>query len=949
MTVRGIAINNVFNAHKGAPPCILAINSSRNNENIVEILINAGYEVARITETTAISSAAQRVRPDSVPPDLVLIDSLTSGEDSVELISACRADDFLRDASVILISSENNQSNVETLLPMADDFLATPFSAAELLKRIDVQLKLKALKNEERLRSATEVAELGPWERNLVTGRLIASDRLKAMYGMSPKSEFSSDAEWQNYLHPDDRPVVSEKLRSAIAGECDYEVEYRIRRVDGEERWLHSRGRVLRNSAGRPLRMLGVAIEISKRKQIEEALRQSEERYRAFVEQSSEAIWRCEMENPVSVTLGAAEQIDQIYCDAYLAECNDAMAHTYGYERASQILGRRLRELLPKEEKANIEYLRAFIASGYRLTEAESQRQDKNGGTRIFRNNLIGVVERGNLIRVWGTQRDITERREARTALRESEARLRMALTGARAGVWEWNLVTRQVVWSPELFYMLGIEQESVKPSFERFLKIVHPEDAVQMEKAFRQAVERGGSFDFEFRVITNDGRLIWLSSIGRVELDSNGRPIKAVGINQDITDRKMAEEQIAQLLRQERAAREAAEYATRAKDEILAIVSHELRSPLNAILGWARMLGAQRHNDPEIRKIVDTIDRNGRAQNQLIEDLIDTARIISGKLRLDVKPIELSGVVASAIDTIRTAAEAKKINLEFVADDHFDSFIIIGDVDRLQQIAWNLLANAIKFTSEGGSVRTWLSRENSFIRLSISDTGQGIRPELLPYIFDRFRQGDSSTSRRYGGLGLGLALVKHLVEMHGGDIMVESEGEGLGSVFTLLFPMHGNPKDTVLTETEVTPQQAFLPENSHNLRGLRILLVDDEDAAREFVEYKLREHGAEISSANSALTALEILENRDEEEQIEVLVSDIGMADIDGYELMQRIRAHEKRWISEIPAIAVTAYTRFEDRMKVLEAGYQMHVPKPVEEEELITVIASVTGRIRH
>jgi PAS domain S-box-containing protein len=419
-----------------------------------------------------------------------------------------------------------------------------------------------------------------------------------------------------------------------------------------------------------------------------------------------------------------------------------------------------------------------------------------------------------------------------------------------------------------------------------------------------------------------------------------------------DITERKRAEEEIARLLTEEQAAREVAEQATRAKDEFLAIVSHELRSPLNAILGWNRLLRSQRGDDPEIAKVTKTVERSGKAQLQLIEDLLDTARIISGKMKLEFQPVEPVAIISAALDTIRPAAESKGILITTNLDPKAGQ--ITGDPDRLQQVVWNLVSNAIKFTPRGGRVRVELRRGGVGVQIVVNDTGQGINPNLLPFIFDRFKQGDTEASRRFGGLGLGLALVKHLVELHGGSVAVQSPGANHGATFIVNLPVRAVKGDSGTErqtegETEVE-RRAGRRMRTDKLEGVRALVVDDEPGARELLTATLEQYGVlvtDVDSTSAALAALESQFGDEASEPFDILISDIGMPGADGYELIQRVRAHANGRMSRIRAIALTAYARTEDRLRALRAGYQMHVPKPVDEEELTTVIAALTDRM--
>ncbi len=390
-----------------------------------------------------------------------------------------------------------------------------------------------------------------------------------------------------------------------------------------------------------------------------------------------------------------------------------------------------------------------------------------------------------------------------------------------------------------------------------------------------------------------------------------------------------------------ERLYREAQE-ANRLKDEFLATVSHELRTPLTAILGWAHMLRTGQFAGESAASAFETIERNARAQSQLIDDLLDVSRAITGKLRIDVRPVDPNSFIDAAVESVRPAAEARGVRLQKVTDTGVVT--VSGDPVRLQQVVWNLLSNAIKFTPRGGRVRVMLERVNSHVEISVSDDGAGIAPEFLPHVFDRFRQADQKTTRTHGGLGLGLSIVRHLVELHGGSVRAESEGEGRGSTFTVALPV--SPVNHSASQgARVHPAaRDTLPrfECPDRLDGLRVLVVDDEHDTREMLRAGLGHCGAEVITAASAAEALAEVR----ESPPDVLVSDIGMPGEDGYELVRQLRAMPPEGGGRVPAIALTAYARVEDRMQALRAGYQMHVPKPVELAELIVVTAGLAGR---
>jgi PAS domain S-box-containing protein len=384
--------------------------------------------------------------------------------------------------------------------------------------------------------------------------------------------------------------------------------------------------------------------------------------------------------------------------------------------------------------------------------------------------------------------------------------------------------------------------------------------------------------------------------------------------------------------------ARNRAEEANRAKDEFLAVVSHELRTPLNSMLGWTRLLRSGRLDDDVFARGLETVERNTLSQAQLIEDLLDVSRIITGKLRLNVEPVDLESVIGLAVESVRHAAEAKEIRIQTIVDS--GAGLVSGDRERLQQIVWNLLSNAIKFTPKRGKVQLQLTRVESHVELSVTDTGQGIEPDFLPHVFDRFRQADGGITRQQGGLGLGLAIVRHLVELHGGSVTAESPGAGQGATFVVLLPILAVRRETVKVPfSRKTSSKLHDFDCPPTLAGIRVLVVDDEPDTREVLSMVLGECGVEVRGAGTAAEALAVLEGW----QPDVLVSDIGMPGEDGYELIQKIRALPQERGGRIPAVALTAYARLEDRMQALSAGFQMHVAKPVEPAELVMVIHSL------
>jgi PAS domain S-box-containing protein len=537
--------------------------------------------------------------------------------------------------------------------------------------------------------------------------------------------------------------------------------------------------------------------------------------------------------------------------------------------------------------------------------------------------------------------RDFTARKKAEDALRQQREWLRVTLLSIGDAVIATD--TKGVVsfMNPVAQALTGwTEKEAEGRSLEAIFNIVNEETGKPVENPAVRAMREGAVVGLanHTMLIPRGGGAIPIDDSGAPIRDSTGRTLGSVLIFRDITDRRRAESERAGLLLRERAAREHAEAASRAKDEFVAAISHEVRSPLNAILGWAQMLNLGTLNQTETARAIKTIQRNARAQAQLIEDLMDISRVISGKLTLDVRPVDLGQIIEAAIESIGPAADAKSIGIDVNIDPV--GGIISGDPSRLQQIVWNLLSNAVKFTPKGGTIEVRVEKVNSHAQVSVKDSGEGIRPEFLPYVFDRFSQADGSSQRKHGGLGLGLAIVRHLVELHGGSVRADSPGEGQGATFTIAFPIRA-VREASAEGPRVSSVVGLLPD-SITLQELKIMVVDDEEETRDLLTALLSQRGAEVRACRSTKEALDALDQW----RPAVIVSDIGMPEEDGYTLIRKLRARPSERGGNIPAVALTAYARSEDRTRALSLGFQMHVPKPVEALELIMVIASLAGR---
>jgi len=630
--------------------------------------------------------------------------------------------------------------------------------------------------------------------------------------------------------------------------------------------------------------------------------------------------------------------------NGYIQTWNLGAQNIKGYT-PDEIIGKHFSTFYPEEDlKSDKPAYELKVATEVGRFEDEGWRIRKDG-SRFWANVIITALRNsdGVLLGFGKVTRDLTERKLTEEGLRESEQRFRMLVEEVQDyAIFMLDPNGYIQSWNAGAEAIKGYKEAEI---IGKHFSVFYPDEDIKRDKPGFELKVAGevGRFEDEGWRLRKDGTRFWASVIITALRDKEG-VLRGFGkVTSDLTERKKAEEQRLQLAR-EQVARSEAEAASRAKDEFLATISHELRTPLNAILGWGRMLRSSNLNEESVNRGLNSIERNAKLQAQLIDDLLDVSSIISGKLRLTVVPVDLQPIIEAAIDSMRPAADAKGIRLQVMLDSH--AGLISGDPDRLQQIIWNLLSNAVKFTNKEGRVQVSLQRKNSHVEIQVSDTGRGISPEFLPYVFDRFRQADSSISRMHGGLGLGMAIVRHLVELHGGTVQAQSPGEGQGTTFTVELPMvaaYGSGRiveddDDVDNSGTATNQGGLEP--SPSLEGLTILVVDDEADARDLLTVVLEARQARVTTVASAAQAYETLAWL----RPDVIISDIGMPGEDGYMFMRRVRLEEARarygWK---PAIALTAHARAEDRLRALSAGYQAHVAKPVEPAELVAVIASL------
>jgi PAS domain S-box-containing protein len=731
-------------------------------------------------------------------------------------------------------------------------------------------------------------------------------------------------------LVPPDRQTEEDEILARVrAGEHLEHFETCRLSKSGRELDISLSVSPIRDDSGAIIGVAKIARDISEQKRLARDLAAQQEWFRVTLESIGDAVIASDPEGRVT----------------YMNES----AQTLTGWRAEEAAGRALAEVFPivnEKTRLAVDNPAALVMRSGQIVGLANHTVliDRNGVDHPIADSAAPIRDlQGRMIGVVLVFRDVTEERRAEEAIAEQREWFETTLESIGDAVIATDVQGRVEFMNPIAQHLTGWKlSDASKRNCKEVFRIVNEDTRRTVENPVTRVLAEGTVVGLANHtlLISADGTERPIDDSGAPIRSRDGRMVGVVLVFRDVTDRRRAElerrdaaAERERLLEAERAARGAAERANRVKDEFVAMVSHELRTPLNAMLGWTHLMTRQGADQGVIMRGVGVIERNTRVQAQLISDLLDISRIVSGKLSLDIRQVDLPTVISDAIDTVQKDADEKGVVIERRLANTVGS--IAGDPARLQQMVWNLISNAIKFTAKGGRVTVSLQRSGSDAAITVSDTGVGIKPDSLPHIFDRFQQADQSITRRFGGLGLGLSIVKHLVELHGGSIRAESPGDGQGASFTIVLPSSGREETR---DAEALDARTRHDQPSASLNGIRVFIVEDEPDTREFLERYLAAAGAEVTAVSTATDALAKLPDC----EADILVSDIGLPDIDGYDLMQRVRRLEAKNCGAIPAVALTAYARTEDRMRAFRAGYQAHLAKPVEPAELVATIAS-------
>ncbi len=775
--------------------------------------------------------------------------------------------------------------------------------------------------SEARLEIAANAGEIATWIWEPQTDRLFADVNLARWFHVSPaEARGGSITALLQAVHPDDLFAVRDAIDRSLKSGSMFRAEYRISDEDGHWRWVVARGRVERDSENRPTRLVGVVIDVTLLRLTIQTLLETQERLHLAAEAAEIGCY--------SLSVPPGQLILNAQCKAHFWHPPDALVTL---ENFYSILHPDDREPIRKAIEDSINEHTPFDAE-YRTVSPTGEIRWVHAKGRAYYDAT------GHATRFDGITIDTTQRKQIEAELRGSEARYRLLVESLHDyAVIMQDDAGRVTSWNTGAERLLGYSEEEILGRSTRIF--FTPEDQAEgvPEKEIRAVQQTGRASDDRWHV-RKDGSRFFVNGLTVALHDDQGRRVGFAKIMRDTTDRQIATAERERLLERERAARAEAERTSRLKDEFLATLSHELRTPLNAILGWTQILKEGPLEARELAQGLEVIDRNTRLQAQLIEDLLDMSRIVSGKSRLDFQRVDLAAIVRSAVESVHIAVDAKNIKLH--TSGTATSALLMGDRRRLQQIVLNLLSNAVKFTPKEGSIAVSVESTATQVSVTVTDTGIGIHRDFLPHVFEQFRQADASTTRQHGGLGLGLAIVRQLVDLHGGQVQAHSEGEGKGAMFRVSLP-RGSIESRAAETPAGTGKPAKIFLRPVDLSGVKVLVVDDEPDSAGLVKRVLEGCHAEVQAAGSMEEALKIFGSF----HPHVLLSDIGMPRHDGYELLRRLR---KLPGGEIPAAALTALARSEDVERARDAGFQAHVAKPVEPSELVSITASL-ARIAH
>lgn len=824
----------------------------------------------------------------------------------------------------------NSQGKVEGFVALVNDISDRKQAEATLRE------------SEERFRHLADVAPVLIW--------MSGTDKLRNYFNL-PWLNFTGRTMeqergngWAQGVHPDDFQRCLDTYVTAFDARQPLQMEYRLRRFDGLYRWVIDEAVPRYTSEGLFLGYIGSCIDIEERKQTEESLRQSESRLRLIIESAKDyAIFTLDLNGIIASWNSGAERLLG-YVETEAIGCSGRMIFTSEdneHRRAETEMQTALMQGRAENERWHVRKDGSrFWASGL-MMPLLNEGGNPQGLVKILQDKTAQRLASERLQLLYETTRDLLSTDQPLTLMHTLFGKLSLQLDlhsyynfmvdekDSRPMLHLRNYggisdeAAQSIKWIEFGQYICGLVAQERRPIiFDRAQITTHPN---------AQIICSMGSTAYAGYPLMAQGRL--LGTLSFASLTRTYFTPEEIDLLQSTCNQVAIALERANLITSIQQQAEQLQQANRIKDEFLAVLSHELRSPLNPILGWSKLLQTGNLDETQTAQALSVIERNAKLQSELIEDLLDVSRILRGKLSLNVSPVNLVPVIQAALETVRLAAQAKSIQIQARLDSNVGE--VSGDSNRLQQVIWNLLSNAVKFTPKEGQVDIRLDRLGSVAQISVSDTGKGIHPDFIPHVFDYFRQEDSATTRKFGGLGLGLAIVRHLVELHGGTIWAESPGEGQGATFRVKLPLMPTPPQTNLDSS----QPSELPLN---LQGIKVLVVDDEADTREFISFLLEMYGANVTSVASAVEALAALAQY----RADVLVSDIGMPEMDGYMLMRQVKALPPEQGGQMPAIALTAYAGEIDYQQAMLAGFQKHVPKPVEPAKLVEAIASLVGQ---